>query len=358
MVMIIASHYAAHGIEMLAVEGEAWLRWPAGSLVNRAFVTFMNPGGEVGVALLFMITGYFQIQKKTFSLKKVVLSCLYYSVFSLLVLGAVCAFGGSIPYMAGQNVATFILRALFMPLTSTLWWYVAVYVFLMLFSPVLNAFLGKLNRKGFLLFLLIAWAIWYGLAGIIGTEFFALQKAVFFYALGAYVRLFTEKKSGRRPLYVLFAFLAWTGSAYCFYQQGVLSTGPGAGIRIQLLLRGYNALSSMIFVTVCVWCVFRLFEGLAMPYRPFVNRIAATTFGIYLIHDSIIMEHLLWFGWLKVAERQYPSPLLPLYAVLTVAGIFIVCSCLDLIRMKFFEPKALKAADRCIEAFKKKFCKN
>ena len=66
MVMIIASHYAAHGIEMLAVEGEAWRRWAEGSLPNRAFTAFLNPGGEVGVALLFMITGYFQTGKRSF----------------------------------------------------------------------------------------------------------------------------------------------------------------------------------------------------------------------------------------------------------------------------------------------------
>ena len=101
--------------------------------------------------------------------------------------------------MDGGSLVTFVLRSLFMPLSSSQWWFVAVYVFLLLLSPTVNRFLEKLNRKGFLLFLLIGWAVWYGLAGIIGTEFFALQKAVFFYAMGAYVRIFAfgRKKSRR-----------------------------------------------------------------------------------------------------------------------------------------------------------------
>ena len=111
MVMIIASHYEAHGIEMLAVEGEAWRRWAEGNLPNRAFTAFLNPGGEVGVALLFMITGYFQIRKKEFSLKRVALSCLFYSVFSLAVLGAVLLSGGRVPYMDGGSLVTFVLRS-------------------------------------------------------------------------------------------------------------------------------------------------------------------------------------------------------------------------------------------------------
>ena len=106
-----------------------------------------------------------------------------------------------------------------MPLSSTLWWFVAVYVFLLL-SPTVNRFLVKLNRKGFLLFLLIGWAVWYGLAGIIGTEFFALQKAVFFYAMGTYVRIFASGRRKNPAGWAALAFLGWAGSAFCFYQKG------------------------------------------------------------------------------------------------------------------------------------------
>ena len=150
------------------------------------------------------------------------------------------------------------------------------------------------------------------------------------------------------------AFLGWAGSAFCFYQKGSLSSGeavPGA----DLLLRGYNALGSMVFVTLCAWCVFHLFEEMRTDCKPAVNRTAATTFGIYLIHDSLIIRPLLWYGWLQVGERQYPSPLMPLYAVLTVAGIFALCSLLDRLRQRLAEPAMLRLADRCAASFRARF---
>ena len=160
MLMIVASHYASHGIEKVLVEGEAYVQWAAGGAFQRAFTALMNPGGEVGVALLFMITGYFQIKKDKVSWKKLVLTVLFYSLFAMLLCLGLLLAGGGVPYMSGQNILTFFLRSLFMPLTSTAWWFVAVYVFLMLLSPVFNRFLLKLNRKGFPAFLLVFWGVW------------------------------------------------------------------------------------------------------------------------------------------------------------------------------------------------------
>lgn len=43
------------------------------------------PGGRVGVALFFMISGYFQIYKSTVSVRKVVYETVFYSVLLQLV---------------------------------------------------------------------------------------------------------------------------------------------------------------------------------------------------------------------------------------------------------------------------------
>ena len=66
MLMIVASHYAVHGI--------GFDNWTTGSLVNRWCIAFFFSGGEIGVALFFMISGYFLIIKEKISVKKVVQS--------------------------------------------------------------------------------------------------------------------------------------------------------------------------------------------------------------------------------------------------------------------------------------------
>ena len=351
MLMIVASHYAAHGIEKATVIDEAYLVWGTGTVLRRAFTAFLNPGGEVGVAMLFMITGFFQINREKYSLKKTVLECVYYSAFAI----ALCAVGmmtGGIPYMAGWNIAAFLARSVFMPMTSTAWWFVAVYVFLMLFSPVLNSFLRKLNQKGFLLLLICGGLVWYCLAGFIGTTFFDLQKAVFFYSIGAYISRFDIGKGISGWILGMAALLAWTGSAACFYLHGMqILAGSGGGFADRVIL----AVGSDLFVPLCAVTVFLLFRNLPIKQSIFINTAAATTFGIYLIHDSLIARPLIWYRWLRVAETQYFAALFPLLAVLTIVGIYVICAALDYIRLKYVEPVMMKKADKLLQKLKQRF---
>ncbi len=351
MLMIVASHYAAHGIEKATVMDEAFLVWGTGTALRRAFTSFLNPGGEIGVALLFMITGYFLIRREGYSLKKTVLECVYYSVFAI-VLCAVGMMTGGIPYMAGQNIVAFLARSIFMPMTSTAWWFVAVYVFLMLFSPVLNSFLRKLNQKGFLLLLICGGLVWYCLAGFIGTGFFDLQKAAFFYTIGAYISRFGAGKKVSGWILCPTAFLAWTGSAACFYLHGMQCfAGKGGGLADRVIL----ALGSDLFVPLCAVTVFLFFRSLPVRQSNFINTAAATTFGIYLIHDSLIARPLIWYRWLRVAETQYFASLYPLRAVVTIVGIYAVCAALDFIRLKFAEPVMMKKADKLLQGLRQRF---
>lgn len=358
MLMIVASHYASHGIEKVLVEGEAYVQWAAGGAFQRAFTALMNPGGEVGVALLFMITGYFQIKKDKVSWKKLVLTVLFYSLFAMLLCLGLLLAGGGVPYMSGQNILTFFLRSLFMPLTSTAWWFVAVYVFLMLLSPVFNRFLLKLNRKGFLVFLLVFWGVWYGLAGVIGTSFFELQKALFFYGIGAFIRIYRDDAAPAPLRCGILALLAWVGTAFCFLQLGKLSTAGGSPTYAELLTRGWSAASSMLMVPLCAVCAFMLFKGFAVSYSGRVNRLASTTFGIYLIHDSLIGRPFLWYSLIQPAERQYPSPLFALWALLTILAVFAVCALIDLLRQKIFLPPMERAADGIVRRLRASFMKN
>ena len=61
-----------------------------------------------------------------------------------------------------------------------------------------------------------------------------------------------------------------------------------------------------------------------------------TTFGIYLLHDNKLFLHHMWdniFG----TYQYYDSALLPLYAILAVALIFIVGMVVDYMRLAFIE---------------------
>ncbi len=63
MLMIVASHYVGHGIFKVS-SASSYDVYLHGDLINRAYSVIYSPGGKTGVALFFMISGYFLSNKK------------------------------------------------------------------------------------------------------------------------------------------------------------------------------------------------------------------------------------------------------------------------------------------------------
>lgn len=62
MLMIVAHHYVFYGVEQNYNPAISGIVFSSGTLINRCFSLFLLPGGVVGVAVFFIISGYFGIK--------------------------------------------------------------------------------------------------------------------------------------------------------------------------------------------------------------------------------------------------------------------------------------------------------
>lgn len=88
---------------------------------------------------------------------------------------------------------------------------------------------------------------------------------------------------------------------------------------------------------------FLFFNNLKVGYNKFVNSVAATTFGVLCIHaNSDAMRMLIWKDILDVSS-EYDDSLIGLmgHAGLSVVGVFVICSLIDMIRIRFIEQPIL-----------------
>ena len=83
-----------------------------------------------------------------------------------------------------------------------------------------------------------------------------------------------------------------------------------------------------------------------MKNSKFINTVAASTFGVLLIHTiNYTMRTWLWSDFLKTVE-MYNSKFLVIHAIGSVAAIFIVCTIIDQLRIRFIEVPCFKVWDK------------
>lgn len=348
MIMIVGYHLANHGvINMLS--DKAYNIYSTGTTVNKWATSFWGIGGEVGVALFFIITGYFYVKKDKLSLLKIVLEVVFYGFLCTSLAIIIKLFGGNI----GFDIFS-LLKSLFLPVTAGVWWFVTAYVFLMFMTPLINLYARSINRKGFFALLIIFWLFEYSLANFCGTIYYELQKAIFFYLIGAFCRLHLRKikKSNNKKWLLIFFFACWgMGTIVCFF-FGQYSICCNNILRQKVILKLLSELKTAVIVPACAFLLFRYFESLNMRYNKLVNDIASTTFGVYLLHDSPALRNYIWNEILQVNKIWFFHRTFPIELIIMLLLVFSVCSAIDYGRIKLIEPFLIKKTKKIMTKLK------
>ena len=355
MLMIVAFHIVYHGVQGYARS--------AGTMGNRLFLQFLMPGGATGVALFFMLTGYFLAGKQRASVLKVCLQVIFYGLalsalfLIMMVIHKLFGIGYFFPFSLTTKI-TLLLRHVFMPVSSGSWWFVSAYVLLVLTAPRINQFLAKLNKAGFMRLLAVTWFFWHSCQLVLGGAYVSLGRAFFFYILGAYCRLFgyseQEKPQVRHIALFVLGWLLFVVSP--LYRTALRSISiEVTGIPQIVATYLVSGLQNCVSVPLCAWSLFAIFARMSVPPSRRINTIAATTFGVYLLHDSNITRQLIWNGILRVSDMQFLSPYFPLFALADILAVFAICSAIDYLRLRLVEPKMLAWAEQRIARAKEKY---
>lgn len=344
MLMIVAHHLSVHACfnpvnyNIVSAENIEAIHF------NKMLIYLLYPGGQIGVALFMMISGFFVCCKESVSIRKVARQVIFYAftltviffiVFSYLkftnnteVLGII-DLGRPIKELV-KNLTAIICR----PVTGGAWWFATTYVLIMLVSPLINRFLNGINKRGFILLLATFYILYYVQVTIFGREFVEVIRLLLFYLLGAFIRLHcsSQVKTTNAILYLLSATILWLAIVGKRHIFGFLPTSS------QVFIQATKFFELCICVPLASICIFRFFQSLHFS-NALINKISSATFGVYLIHDCNLLCYIVWISVLHVADVQILSPLFPLYAILDVVAIYSICTIIDLLRQRYIAPK-------------------
>lgn len=318
MLMIVAHHYVVNSGLMSYIDAQSTLRF------QDYFLLLFGWGGKTGINCFVLITGYFMC---TSSVKKVkFLKLLGEIYFYTVILWNIFFFTG---YEAFSLKA--FLKMLF-PFFTVADNFTSCFLLFYLLIPFLNKLVHALTEKEH--FMLMAWCI--GIYAFLPS--FAKANVVFnyitwfsiLYVIASYIRLHPKDWFNSTRITGFWAgaslLLSWASVIVLAMFSRII--GKGIGICYFFVADSNKVLALMTGVST-----FLFFKNLKIGYSKVINTIAASTFGVLLIHaNSDTMRRWLWVDVCKNVGA-YETGNAVVHAVLTVMIVYMLCTIIDIIRI-------------------------
>ncbi|WEV73874.1 acyltransferase [Bifidobacterium sp. ESL0798] len=283
--------------------------------------------GQVGVTIFFIISGYFLVTKKFnwTRIFKTWFQMFCYSLLILAVIALVAAFakpGGIVPLFQGDNLVTTLVWNFF-PFLYDSYWFITAYIAMLLLLPFLNCLFDNLQEKyiNALIMLLALFSIWILFFGRV-SPWDNVTYAILGYLIGGWIRNYSKNHPRMlQTKYLIVAILLSTAGMAAFnyisangsHLVGLLGWQSQTKQGIQIL--------PMIVAAAVFILVDRInMSGMPKILRNFVLKLAASTFGVYLLHENMFLYRLIW----PAMTSLFPTPTSIVSTVLIFIAIIVI----------------------------------
>ncbi|MDD4689317.1 MAG: acyltransferase [Eubacteriales bacterium] len=341
MLLIVAHHYVVTS-GLTAVGGPVY----ADALSSKSiYLLLYGAWGKIGINCFVLITGYFMC-KSNITLKKFMklfLEIMFYKI----VISAIFLITGY------QSFSIVDFARDIIPFRNIAQNFTGCYVVFFLTIPFLNILVNNLTEKQHLKLLALVGFIYvfFGTVPGFSVRMNYVSWYIVLYFIGSYIRLYPKEIFNQTKL--------WGWLTLVFVGLSALSVVACAwlGTIIERNTAYYFVTDSNTFLAVATGvCSFMFFKNLKIKNSKFINTVAASTFGVLLIHsNSDTMRNWLWIDILKNVE-MYDNGMVYIHSVLSVVGIFAICIIIDIIRIRIIEKPLFRLYDKYFDVKLKKGC--
>lgn len=331
MLLIVAHHYVVNS-GLTVVDGPIF----ADPLSFKSiFLLLFGMWGKTGINCFVLITGYFMCTSNI-TLKKF-LKLLLEIYFYRIIFYIIFLVSGYQPFSLMGLVKVIL------PVTSVSTGFTGCYLLFFLFIPFLNILIKNLTEKQHILLTALCLLI-YTIIGTIPTFTVTMNYVSWFivlYLIASYIRLYPKKWFDDKKI---------TGLATLIFVIGSMcSVVVIQWISVKLGMTGlqywFVSDSNKILAVLTAVAAFCFFKNLKIKNSKFINTVAASTFGVLLIHaNSDAMRQWLWKDTLNNVG-MYNSNLIYVHAFVSIIVIFAICTIIDILRRKLLEEPFFKWYD-------------
>ena len=319
MFSIVIYHCMCHGIG----SGYAFdLQQPA-SFFNFTFSDLILIFGSIAVNLYVLVSGYFLVNAK-FKISRICRTWLCAFFYSVVITTAFLLLS-----LKPWSIIT--LGKSFFPLNMDAYWFVTQYIGLLILSPFLSMLVKQLSYRQY-----VALLIGMGLMVLSLIPDFPLGKRfsishgnsvwsfAYLFFIAGFIRLHLKRIPVGRLTMAMLGLVFLT-----MVSEMVLGIHKGVG---HLLWFNYNGI--LLLLSVVVFVFIRQQQIPETVVWNLMVRVAPYTFGVYLIHDHLLMRDWLWN---TLSLTSYASQWIYALVVIVVCLlIFFICFLIEIVRKKLF----------------------
>lgn len=257
--------------------------------------------------------------------------------FYKIIIGAIFLISGY------ERLSVSYLVRMFLPITNVSTGFTSCYLLFYWFIPFLNRLINNISQSQYLKLLLLCSFIYIGIGSVPGFDVTMNYVSWFIvvYLFGAYIRIYDNK--------ILSNVQLWGISTAVTFVIAILSVIAitWGRVHFEIPLNSYYFVSDSNKVLAVALAIssFLFFKNLRIPHNRFVNTIAASTFGVLMIHANCdTMRRWLWQDVFHNV-MVYGSTWMPFLAIGSVICVYILCTVLDYIRIIFVEKHLLNLWD-------------
>lgn len=327
MLFVVSLHYLGKGGTLLAYGDENFT-------VNTWCAWLIEAFAYVAVNVYVLIAGYFLVDAK-FKIVRVVkiwLQVVFYSAGVWLVLLML----GQVPgdYQNGYYYSMFML-----PITSQHYWFASSYVFMCLLAPFLGVAVRSMSkvqlRTCIIVLMLLFSSVWRTVLPMstpIEDRGYGIIWFICLFMIAAYIRIYVPLDGNwKRPMLIyILSSAALFVSMPCI---GFVTQSIGKMTQYYCIFYAYNAPFTIIGA-IGLFLAFRNIHIGSEKAGNIINGLAGLTFGVYLLHEHVLLRHL-WSSFWKVGEA-YQTKWFILHFVGVVFCVYVAGSMLEWLRQLIF----------------------
>lgn len=324
MLLIIAYHYSLH-----AVSGN-FSAAISGSVLYRGLAVLFFSWSRLGVYGFVAITAYFMLKKPSFHSKRILFIYLQTLFYCVLCAGIYMI----IRKTTGAGISlSFLAEELTTPFTKQ-YWFITTYLIFYMLTPLLNAAVTALSAKQLKNLCIVMGAVLLAFSNMGG-------ELIYFIYVFLLVAAVQKNESGRFEQLAKMLFFLLT--AVIFLLCCVMKFATELHLPAVAVQYGGKLISFLMMPDAVL--MLYTFAGADVKPSALVNYIGKTTFGIYLLHENIVMystevlpdrRTLLWDALLGV-PRFVDGHLLVPHIVTATILVFAVCLAIDALRLTVLE---------------------